>query len=151
VFDAMLENAMRICHAKFGGLFRVEDGMVRRAATVGVPAPLAQALRNLRPMPINPLCRVIATGETIHMDDYRLDQAYLEREPVAVAGVELGGIRTLLLVPMIKGNERIGIIAIFRQHVEPFSEKQISPNRWRICATPRTGWFRPRSSHPLVN
>ena len=125
IFNAMLDNAMRICAARFGGLFRAENGVVRRVATIGVPAALAGALRHLRPGPVNPLCRVIATGHTIHMSDYRSDQAYLEREPVAVAGVELGGIRTLLLVPLIKGDERIGVLAIFRQHVEPFSEKQV--------------------------
>jgi two-component system, NtrC family, sensor kinase len=125
IFNAMLDNAMRICAARFGGLFRAENGVVRRVATIGVPTALAEALRHLRPGPVNPLCRVIATGNTIHMSDYRVDQAYLEREPVAVAGVELGGIRTLLLVPLIKDGDRIGVLAIFRQHVEPFSEKQV--------------------------
>ena len=58
--------------------------------------------------------------------DYRTDQAYLEHDPLAVAGVEIGGIRTLLVVPMIRENDLLGAIGIFHQEVRPFSEKQIA-------------------------
>lgn len=126
VFKAMLENAMRICAAKFGGLFRLENGALQVASTLGVPGPLVESLKSgVQPGPLNPMSRVLVTGQMMHIEDYRLDAAYVERDPMAVAGVDLGGIRTLLIVPMHKDTELIGTIAIFRQHVEPFSKKQI--------------------------
>src|SRR5262249_9595479 len=60
-----------------------------------------------------------------HIADYRTDQSYLNRDPLTVAAVELGGIRTLLVVPMIKNDALMGAIVIFRQEVRPFTDKQI--------------------------
>src|SRR5205823_5870042 len=57
--------------------------------------------------------------------DYRTDQSYLDRDPITVAAIELGGIRTLLVVPMIKNDALMGAIVIFRQEVRPFTDKQI--------------------------
>src|SRR5262249_46874863 len=61
----------------------------------------------------------------IHIVDLASDEAYLSRDPRAVTGVELGGVRTLLLVPMLKDGEVIGHLAIFRQEVRPFTDRQI--------------------------
>ena len=68
---------------------------------------------------------MIASRQALHIVDYRADEAYLTQDPVAVAGVELGGIRTLLLVPMLKDGEVVGAFGIFRQEVRPFTNKQI--------------------------
>jgi hypothetical protein len=68
---------------------------------------------------------VIDSRQTLHLADYRADRAYVEGEPVAVAGVELGGIRTLLIVPMLKDDELVGAFGIYRQEVQPFTDKQI--------------------------
>jgi GAF domain-containing protein len=127
VFTAMLENAMRICHAKFGALFRFEDGEMRIAARLGVPVPMVEALKtgDVHAGPHNPMTKLVTTGELVHVEDYRLHEAYREGDPMSVVGVELGGIRTLLLVPMIKDTEIVGAISIFRQHAEAFSPKQI--------------------------
>ena len=67
---------------------------------------------------------MIATRQPVNIDDYRADQAYLDRDPMAVAGVE-GQIRSLLIVPMSKDDEVVGAFGIFRQDKRPFSEKQI--------------------------
>ena len=127
VFNAMLENATRICEAKFGNLLRFKDGGVHSASTLGVPPALAEFFqrRPQKPGPLNAISRVIQTRDAVHIADYRSDRAYLEHEPVAVAGVELGGIRTLLVVPMLKDDELIGAIGIYRQEVQPFTQKQI--------------------------
>src|SRR5262249_26014141 len=69
--------------------------------------------------------RVVQSRQTVHIADYRTDQSYLDRDPLTVAGIELGGIRTLLVVPMIKNDALMGAIVIFRQEVRPFTDKQI--------------------------
>src|SRR5262249_5866073 len=58
--------------------------------------------------------------------DLRAEQAYFDGEPLAVSAVELGGIRTLCAVPMLKENELVGAFAIYRQEVRPFTDKQIA-------------------------
>jgi GAF domain-containing protein len=127
VFQSMLKNATRICEAKFGNLVRFEGGVVRMASTLGTPSALTEFFQRQpqRPGPLNALTRVIDSRRTLHLADYRADRAYFEREPVAVAGVELGGIRTLLIVPMLKDDELVGAFGIYRQEVQPFTAKQI--------------------------
>jgi GAF domain-containing protein len=127
VFQAMLANAIRICEANFGVLFRFEDRRVRAAAMLGVPPAFAEFWQRgpHRPGPQTPLGRVMETQQTIHIADITVDPAYLEGEPVLVAAVNLGGFRTVLTVPMLKENELIGTFAIYRQEVRPFSDKQI--------------------------
>jgi hypothetical protein len=66
---------------------------------------------------IHSVTRVIKTSQVLHIVDYRTDQAYLDHDPLAVAGVEIGGIRTLLVVPMIRDKELLGAIGIFHQEV----------------------------------
>ncbi len=128
VFQAMLENATRICEAKFGNLLLYEGNSFRFVAMHG--APLAwDALRQRDPIirfsPVNPLGRVVATKRLQHITDFRMEQSYIEREPAPVALAEVAGARTVLVVPMLKENDLIGVVAIYRQEVRPFSDKQI--------------------------
>jgi GAF domain-containing protein len=132
VFQAMLTNATRICEAKFGLLWRIEDGAPRIISKLGIPPALAEYLqpgphrpRLKRPGPLTAISRVVKSRQTIHIADYRADQSVLDRDPLSVAGVELGGIRTLLVVPMLKDDELMGAIGIYRQEVRPFTDKQI--------------------------
>jgi len=127
VFQAMLSNAIRICEANFGALFRFEDGAVRAAAMLGVPPAYAEFWQRgpRRPDPRTALARVIETRQVVHVADVRTHPAYVEGEPTFIALVNLGGFRTLLVVPMLKENELIGAIAIYRQEVRPFTQKQI--------------------------
>jgi two-component system, NtrC family, sensor kinase len=125
VFDAILGNATRICEAKFGTLTQVVDCIPSLMFQLGVPAPLEKYWRreSPKPSPHNAISRVITTGKAVHVKDLQAYQAYLDGDPLAVAGVELGGIRTLLVVPMLKDEKTFGTIGIYRQEVRPFTDK----------------------------
>ena len=127
VFAAMLEKAVRICDANFGMLFRVENGSVSAAAMFGVPPAFAEFWQRgpQRPGPRTALGRVVETRQTVHIADIKLEPAYVAGEPVFLSAVSLGGFRTLVAVPMLKDNELVGAIGIYRQEVRPFIEKQI--------------------------
>jgi two-component system, NtrC family, sensor kinase len=129
VFTAMLENAVRICEAKFGILWLREGDAYRLGALHGAPPAFAEARWRepvVRPGPHTVLARIELTKQTAHIADLRTDRAYLEREPLGVAAVELAGIRTSLAVPMLKESELVGAIVIYRQEVRPFTDKQIA-------------------------
>jgi GAF domain-containing protein len=129
VFQAMLANATRLCEASYGALWLCEGDAFRCVAIHGaLPEPFAAAQRSgvFRPGPGIALARVAKTRHTVQIADLRTGQAYLDREPLAVAAVELAGIRTLMAVPMLKENELVGAFAIYRREVRPFTDKQIA-------------------------
>ena len=131
VFEAMLENAVRICAAKFGVLFRTEGDALRAVALHGAPAPYAEERRRnpiVRPGPGTMLGRAVATKQTVQIADLRDEQEQIGSAPGTTGGVlaKLAGARTTVAVPMLKGNELIGAILIYRQEVRPFTDKQIA-------------------------
>ena len=77
------------------------------------------------PGPKNPVRHMMTTKTAVHVDDVAATEAYVDREPAAVASVELGGTRTLMIVPMLKDNELVGACMLARQEVRPFKDKQI--------------------------
>ncbi|HKS84924.1 MAG TPA: GAF domain-containing protein [Pseudolabrys sp.] len=127
VFESLLRNATQICDAKFASLFRFENGTPQVIASLNVPSAVTEFLRRgaHKVTPSNAFSRMIANRRPIHINDYRADAAYLSGDPMAVAGVDLGGIRSLLIVPMRKDNEIVGAFGIFRQEVRPFTDMQI--------------------------
>jgi len=127
VFSALLENAVRICGAKFGALPLWEGDGFRMGALHNFPPAFAAALRRgpLRPSSNVPVGRMATTKQVVHVADIRLDQSYLDGDPLIVAGAEQGGYRTILAVPMLKEDELVGGILIFRQEVRPFTDKQV--------------------------
>ena len=129
VFATMLEKAVSICDAGFGNIYRVEGDGLRNVATHNTPAAFVEALRSspyFRPGPKNPVRRMMETKAVVHVVDNATTEAYAEREPIAVASVELGDTRTLMVVPMLKDNELVGAFTLARQEVRPFTDKQIA-------------------------
>ena len=128
VFQAMLENAVRICEAKFGTLYLRAGDAFRAAALHNAPPAFVEFWQRgpHRPGPSTVLSRVLRTKEVVHISDITADQAYTERDPLFIAAAELGGFRTVLAVPMLKETDVLGAIYIYRQEVRPFSNKQIA-------------------------
>jgi signal transduction histidine kinase len=128
VFQSMLENATRICDAQFGNLYLCEGDAFRIVAMHGAAPAYAEARKHnplVRPPPDSALGRVAITKQLAHIADIKTTRSYIERDPFLIRGVDLGGYRTIVAVPMLKNNELIGAILIFRQKVEPFSDKHI--------------------------
>ena len=120
VFATMLEKAVRICDATFGNIYRWDGTALHLIATHNTPPAFAEALRR------SPSRRMMATKKFANIADAAASEAYAERHPATVAAVELGGIRSVLTVPMLKDNELIGTFALARQEVRPFTDKQIA-------------------------
>ena len=121
VFNAMLENAMRICEAKFGLLFHFDGDAFRLAAELGTPPQLADFMRQrgaFQPVSGSHLERLLRTRQVSHTADYAA-------ESVSSPAVTLGGARSTVDVPMLKDDKLIGAFSIYRQEVRPFTDKQI--------------------------
>jgi two-component system, NtrC family, sensor kinase len=126
VFNAMLENAVRICEAKFGIMFSFNDGAFHALSSYGDPGGHSIGQPHvLSENPHNPLTRMAAAKETVHIADLTAERAYTERNPRVVRLVESAGARTLLDVPMLKDGGLIGAFVLYRQEVRPFADKQI--------------------------
>ena len=128
VFAAMLENAVRICDAKFGNIYRCDGDTLRVVAAHGTPAAFLTERQGsaIVVSGTSVMARMARTKAVIHVEDLTADPAYVDRNPRTVAAVELGGERTFLAVPMLKDNELIGGFALSRQEVRPFSGKQVA-------------------------
>ena len=129
VFQAMLANAVRICEAKAGNIYRWKDGTLRLVTTHNTPAGFAEFLRRtpLHATANNPVGRMQKTKSLVHTADLAAQQPYIERsDPAIVAAVDLGSCRTQVSVPLLKENEFIGAITLWRDEVRPFDDKQIA-------------------------
>jgi GAF domain-containing protein len=128
VFSAILESAARLCDASFGNFYRRDDDTLRLVATYNTPVAFVEA-RSRSPLRLNqnnPIADMLAAKTVLHVEDLARDERYINRDdPTIVAGVELGGVRTFVAVPMLKDNEPIGALVVYRQEVHPFTDKQI--------------------------
>ena len=121
VFQAMLANAVRICDAKFGQMFLCEGSAFRVVAQLGVPPALAEfaaGRRTFQPHHGGGLFELTHTKQVVQVVDLRDEMA-------ASPAATLGGARSYIAVPMLKDDVLIGAIVIYRQEVQPFTDKQI--------------------------
>ena len=130
VFNAILANATRICGAKFANLFLYADNSFRIAAQQNPPTAYAERWRKnpilgVNEDPNNPLARLAKTKRVVSIGDLTKEQGYMQRAPRMITLVQSAGARSLLAVPMLKDDKLIGAIVIYRQEVQPFTDKQI--------------------------
>ena len=138
VFATMLEKAVRICDAKFGNIYRWDGDALRLVATRNTPPAFAAEARRrsqYRPDPKTVTGRMLETKAVVHIADLAAESAYIEeRHPAFVAGVELGGVRTILAVPMLKEDELIGFS---RCTGKKFAPSPTSKSRWSRTSLPK--------------
>jgi two-component system NtrC family sensor kinase len=127
VFANILASAVRLCDADSGVIRRWDGGALHLVATHNMPQAFIELRKQspYRPLRHSPSGRMLATGGLIHIADLAADQAYLERNPLTVAAVELAGIRTMLAVPLWKDTELMGSFVVARKEVRPFTDNQI--------------------------
>jgi signal transduction histidine kinase len=129
VFQTMLESAVRICEAKFGALYIYQGDSFRAVALHGeAPRSFVEARRRHAVLSIvsgTALGRVAETKQAVQIADAQAEPAY-RATPAHAVGVETGGLRTVLSIPMLKEGQLVGTFNLFRQEVRPFTEKQIA-------------------------
>ena len=127
VFQNLLHNATRLCVADFGFMFRYDGNAFELMAQLGGDRAYVEYMKRapFRPGSETLLGRVLENRCPVQIEDFAKSKGYLERDPLVVVAVDRGGVRTLFGVPMMKENQLIGVIAIYRREVRPFTDKQI--------------------------
>jgi GAF domain-containing protein len=128
VFEIMLANATKLCEASYGAMWLSEGGALRNAAFHGaITTDFTEQWRTtvIPPGQDVPVSRVALSRKPLQVADLREDRAYLTGLPLAVGSVDTAGMRTLVIVPMLKEDEFVGAMAIYRKEVRPFTDKQI--------------------------
>jgi GAF domain-containing protein/nitrogen-specific signal transduction histidine kinase len=127
VFDAMLANAVRLCDCVIGGMFLYEIGGFRSVAMLNVTPEFGEIWRReaLHPAPTTALARLVQTKTVIQIDNIIEHEGYARGEALHVATVDVFGARTVVAVPMLKEDELLGAIVVFRREPRSFTEKQL--------------------------
>jgi len=128
VFDAMLEKALRLCNAAFGGMVTRDEGAVQFRVQRNIPPDFLEfvqrELTEFRPDTL--IGRAMLSRSVVHVADIQAGEPYRRGDPLAIAASELAGIRTMLFVPLVRDDTAIGVFTIYRTEVQPFTEKQIT-------------------------
>jgi signal transduction histidine kinase len=126
IFDAILDSATRLCRADLGILRVSEEGGLRLVATRGDPFLVSEVLSTFPVLAERGgyLSRLAASRLPTHIPDLTALEGDL-RDDHWTAGVN-AGLRTRLIVPMLKDEEIVGTITLGRKQVQPFTHKQIS-------------------------
>src|SRR5262249_52705873 len=116
LFEKVLENAVRVCGAKFGTMNLYDGERFETVAGYNVPREFAetQLTKPFVPHPKSGLGAIAVTHQPVHIEDIRTQQPYLERHPAVVGISDIAGARTLAIVPMLKGDMLVGTLAIYR-------------------------------------
>jgi signal transduction histidine kinase/DNA-binding response OmpR family regulator len=126
VIQAMLANATRLCKASYGAMWLKEGDRFRNAAFHGpLPEAYLQQWQSATVSITAPLGRVVQSGKPLQIVDLTKDQTYRDGHPLTIAAVHIAHIHTLAIVPMLKGDDFVGVISIYRKEVRPFTDKQI--------------------------
>jgi GAF domain-containing protein len=127
VFQNLLDNATRLCVADFGLMFQYNGSSFQLMAQLGADQDYVGYMRRepFHPRPETLTGRVLQARGPVQIEDFAKSKGYLERDPLVVMAVERGGVRTTLGVPMLRENELIGVISLYRQEVRLFTAKQI--------------------------
>jgi GAF domain-containing protein len=129
VFEAMLAKATDLCEAFYGALWlREGDNLYNVAFHGSLPTEFTEQWKAGSVMPQDrdvPLARAVRSGKPVHVLDLRDDPGYRQGHPLVVRGADIAGIRTMIAVPMLKENEFVGVIAIYRREVRAFTDKQV--------------------------
>ena len=122
----MLANATRLCEASYGAMWLREGDSFRNAGFCGaLQAAYVEQWKSATVGRTAPMGRVAQSKKPLQVANLRKDQTYLDGHPLTVTAVEVAGIQTLVLVPMLKADEFVGAIAIYRKEMRPFTDKQI--------------------------
>jgi GAF domain-containing protein len=110
VFEAILQNATRICEAKFAAFFLREGDGLRTVAIHNAPPAFAQAMSSIfNPPPFTTIARAADTKRPAQIADMTAPQGYPEGDPFVLIATDLGGFRTVLSVPMLREDKLIGV------------------------------------------
>jgi GAF domain-containing protein/signal transduction histidine kinase len=129
VFDAILERAMRLCDAAFGGLLVSDGEFVKYLAFRNVPERFKHFLMHNQVRARTMFGPNWAAGAVLNVADLSQSEGYRRRIPVTVSAVEDGGIRAVLLMPMMKEGVFVGAFTIYRHEVRPFTDRQVALTR----------------------
>ncbi len=125
-FGKMLAHAARICDAGYGNVFRLQGDALHLVASHNTPPALVEARRVVRLNPKLPFGRMVATKAAVQVADITAEESYVVgRDPRLALPIEIGGARTVLVVPMLKEGNVIGAFSLYRQEVRPFTGKQV--------------------------
>jgi GAF domain-containing protein/HAMP domain-containing protein len=128
VFDSMLDKALHLCSAAFGVLWIRDGDVIRAGAIRGASEEFADFLLRER-VPVDAdmlVARAVRERSVIHLRDTKESEPYRRGVPLAVFSADRAGIRTILMVPLSKEDEGLGLLTIYRREVRPFSDKEIA-------------------------